>query len=154
MKMFVSLRALIIAAIMISPGSVAQTDPPGYTPLFSREQIERAGPESRQRMIDTERAHREAWLERNPPQPVVGTGEDPAEPAATPTRSSPPPRSRRPSRIFRWVDDNGQVHFGDRPGGEQAKEVTVRDRTSPPQPPTRARSPRATSGGLTERSDD
>jgi hypothetical protein len=32
--------------------------------------------------------------------------------------------------IYRWTDDNGQVHYGSRPGGADAREVVVKEHGS------------------------
>ena len=31
-------------------------------------------------------------------------------------------------KVFRWTDENGQVHYGARPGGEDAEQIQIRDR--------------------------
>ena len=30
--------------------------------------------------------------------------------------------------IYRWTDDSGQVHYGSRPGGADAREIVVQER--------------------------
>lgn len=122
----------------------AQAPLPGYTPLFSQEQIRNASDSTRQRMLDTEREHREAWLQRNAAQRATQPGGDEREEEADDPRpvestgegvravEQPAPRPSRPSRIYRWVDDDGQVHFGDRPTARGAREVKLRDRSTTP----------------------
>ena len=48
------------------------------------------------------------------------------------------------SGIYRWVDDQGNVHFSDEPGGGNAEAITVEPQTLP-FVPAPARSPRSTS---------
>ena len=110
--------------------------PPGYIPLFSPEQIENASPETRQRMIDTERVNREAWAKRAQERPA-GSGEDPARQRAgdnegQPAAAAPPPaRSATRRKIYRWVDKNGRVNFGDTPPPTAASEVKLRGTAAP-----------------------
>lgn len=36
------------------------------------------------------------------------------------------------SDIYRWVDDEGNIHFGDRPDGEQAERLEIESRPTDP----------------------
>ena len=41
-------------------------------------------------------------------------------------------QARRKSKIFKWVDANGRVHFGDAPRDKNAKEIKIRAATRTP----------------------
>ena len=39
-----------------------------------------------------------------------------------------------PTRVFKWIDDNGQVHYGDKPNANAGQvEVNMRNAISPPE---------------------
>jgi hypothetical protein len=114
----------------------AQTLRPGYTPLFTPEQIRNASDATRQRMIDTERDHREAWMQRNPGarRSAAEPGDPPSNPTGEGEREPPAsadaaPRAAPPGKrkIYRWVDSQGRVNFGDRPASTGATEVRIRN---------------------------
>lgn len=126
------------AAILILLGAVCTTveaqDNAGapYQPLFTDAMIRSAAPEQRERMRAAEENNRRAYERRQK------ASEQAATPDAAAPASSPPPRVRpRRSKIYRWVDDRGRVHFGDAPAGEGAEEITVRGSgaSPPPRPP-------------------
>ncbi len=117
--------ALGLAALALP--ALAQETPPDYIPLFSKEQIEQASPEAKSRMIETEERNRKAWIERSKQEPSGDTplAQDENQRAAAPRAT---PRKRK---IYRWVDAQGRVNFGDTPPSGTREEVNVRG-TAPP----------------------
>jgi hypothetical protein len=92
-----------------------------YRPLFPPETIEAASPEQARRMRATEERNRKAWEERQ--AKLRAASQSKANPARGQS-AAPAPRARK--KIYKWVDKNGRVHFGDAPQGSGAQEVEVR----------------------------
>ncbi len=93
-----------------------------YRPLFTPEMIRSASPAQAQRMRATEERNRKAWDER---QAKRREAENASARRAESQASGAPPAQRK-RKIYRWVDKDGRVHFGDAPPGRGAEEVTVR----------------------------
>lgn len=132
-------RAGVLAALTLL-GAVAAADdgppPAPYQPLFTDAMIANAAPEQRERMRAAEEDNRRAYERRR----------EANEAAAAPAVTAPAREVRTPrSRIYRWVDEAGRVHFGDAPTGKGAQEITVRGAAAsppPPAPPVRGSVPR------------
>ena len=121
-----------------------QQQEPVYFPLFSEEMIRAASPEQAARMRETETRNRQAFDARQ--QSLRERREGANEDAAGQARQDPVPtrpRRRGKSKVFKWVDANGLVHFGDTPPSRGAQEVHVggaaRIEGTPPPAPGRAR---------------
>ena len=108
-----------------------------YFPLFSEEMISNASPGESRRMRSTEDRNRKKFEERQ--QILRERNEDEVEPDSAAQRAPAPNAPRAKSKIFKWVDGDGRVHFGDAPQGSNAKEVKVggaaRIQGTPPPPP-------------------
>ena len=124
-----------LAGLLLVLCAGAQEDselPPGYIPLFTEAQIRNASPQTQPRMRETERINLQAWTRRQQNRSVGNvSAEDPAEPAAEPVSRAPRAAPRR--KIYRWVDADGRINFGDNPPGKAAREVKVH-RSDPPSP--------------------
>jgi len=49
--------------------------------------------------------------------------------------------------VYKWVDENGQVHYGEQPGNTGAEKITIRDNeTTKPRPINKAEEDAAESG--------
>lgn len=107
-----------------------------YQPLFTPEMIERAAPEQGTRMRITEERNRAAWDERQEAATKREQAAAQAREASQPAADQP---ARAKSKIYKWVDKDGRVHFGDAPEGRGAKEIEVggiaRIPGNPPPPP-------------------
>jgi hypothetical protein len=124
--------ALAMPCTVLAQDSAAQQ----YQPLFTQEMIEKATPEQAARMRITEERNRAAWDERL-------EAARKREQAAAQARQAPPAPDQAPrakTKIYKWVDKDGRVHFGDAPAGQGAKEVEVggiaRVPGNPPPPPS------------------
>ena len=134
-------RAAALAVLCAATAAFAQeragapAAPGAYLPLFTPEMIQRASPQQRERMRATEAQNRAAWEARQ--RAARARAEDAAR--GEQTDAAPAPRAKRRSRIYRWVDKDGNVHFGDAPQGSGAQEVQVRgvarEAGTPPPPP-------------------
>lgn len=119
--------------------------PPNYRPLFTDRMIlDASTPEQADRMRKTEAKNREIFDSRQKAQrEKAQTAEREARAAeearVSALRPTPPVRSQR--KVFKWVDANGRVHFGDAPQSKNAKEIKVggvaRIQGTPPPPPGR-----------------
>ncbi len=103
---------------------LAQADT--YIPLFSQDQISKAPKDARKRMQDTEQMNHDAWLKRRQQE---AEAEAEAKKAAESNAAAPPPPPdySRKGKIFKWVDAQGRVHFGDAPSGSNAKQIKLRN---------------------------
>ena len=116
----------VLALACVADTVLAQS--PLYSPLFSEDMIRNASPPQAARMRATEAQNRRAFETRQQARreqqasteaeaQAAQQKRESAVPAATPTRGK--------SKVFKWVDANGRVHFGDAPQGRNAKEVKV-----------------------------
>jgi len=118
---------LVLAALCAAPLAFAQDTPQpargpdAYLPLFTPEMIQRASPEQAERMRITEERNRATWEARQRAARAQAAEIARREQAA----AEPPPRPQGRNKIYRWVDKDGNVHFGDAPAGDGAKEVEV-----------------------------
>lgn len=130
-------RWLACVLTLALPGLALGQDPAvqEYLPLFSPEMIEQASPEQAARMRTTEERNRQVWDERQAAARQHEQTEAQQAREASQSASEQPPRAK--NRIFKWVDKDGRVHFGDAPQGQGAQEVEVRGITRVPanQPP-------------------
>lgn len=115
-----------------------------YIPLFTPEQIAKAAKESRKRMQATEKMNHEAWVKRRKDRAAVK-----ARTQAPAAASPPPPKYTRKGKIYKWVDAQGRVHFGDAPSGKNSQQIKLRN-TSPP----KGAPPPATPAHLQNRGED
>lgn len=119
------------------PGVATGQDvsPPVYQPLFTPQMIEQASPEQATRMRATEQRNRQAWEER---QEAMRQRDQAAQRTREAEQSAQQPRAKK-SKIYRWVDKQGRVNFGDAPEGQGAQEIEVkgiaREQGNPPPPP-------------------
>lgn len=116
--------------------SAQDVSPPVYQPLFSPEMIEQASPEQATRMRATEQRNRAAWDER---QEATRQREQAAQQRTQQAeQSAQQPRAKK-NKIYKWVDKDGRVNFGDAPEGQGAEEIEVkgiaREQGNPPPPP-------------------
>ena len=117
--------------------------PPRYRPLFTDRMIRDAStPEQADRMRETEAKNRgvfdsrqKARLEEK--EAIEREARAAEEARVSARRPAKPVRSK--GKVFKWVDANGRVHFGDAPQGKDAQEVKVggvaRIQGTPPPPP-------------------
>jgi len=110
-----------------------------YSPLFSETMIQRAAPEQGARMRKSEAGNRQRFDARQQAlRDQRAAAKQANEEARQKAERAPAPR-RGKSKVFKWVDANGRVHFGDAPQGQNAKEVKVggaaRIQGTPPPPP-------------------
>jgi hypothetical protein len=117
------------------PQSGSQQPVDNYIPLFSPEQIANASETQRKRMESTEKLNRSSWMKRR---------QDAAEAKAKLEASAPPPKPAKPKytrkgKIYKWVDAQGRVHFGDSPPGKGSEQIKLRNtapaKGAPPPPP-------------------
>lgn len=119
--------------------------PPRYRPLFTDRMIRDAStPEQAERMRATEAKNRGLFDSR---QKTRREEKDTAERearAAEEARESarrPAQPARSKGKVFKWVDANGRVHFGDAPQSKNAQEVKIggvaRTQGTPLPPPGR-----------------
>jgi len=132
--------ALALGLAMMAAGTRAQDSADEqYHPLFTDDMIQRASPEQGQRMRVTEDRNRQAFEDR---QTVLRTRREAEEQQAR--QQAAPTLARGPSKIYKWVDKNGRVHFGDARQSSDAQEVTVggaaRIKGTPLPPPNETRS--------------
>lgn len=119
--------------------------PPNYRPLFTDRMIRDASaPKQADRMRETEAKNRGLFdsrqkarrEKREATEREARTAEEARVSARQPAK---PIRSK--GKVFKWVDANGRVHFGDAPQSKDAKEVNVggvaRIQGTPPPPPGR-----------------
>lgn len=131
-------RLAVCGLALALSGAVLAQDPPVpvYQPLFTPQMIEQASPEQATRMRATEERNRQAWEER---QAAVREREQAARQAEQAAQPAPAQRARGRSKIYKWVDKDGRVHFGDAPEGQGAQEIEVRgiarEQGRPPPPP-------------------
>ena len=119
--------------------------PPRYRPLFTDRMIRDAStPEQGDRMREAEAKNRglfdsrqKARLEKKEAAEREARAAEEARVNAR--RPAKPVRSK--GKVFKWVDANGRVHFGDAPQSKNAQEVKVggvaRIQGTPPPPPGR-----------------
>ena len=143
------LNLAAVLAAFVSGGGLAQTtlpqsipqtlpqtttqspeqSPDPYIPLFTEQQIAKASKGARKRMQATEEMNRQAWVERRRKSAEVkARKEAEARAAAQPAA----PKYTRKGKIYKWVDAQGRVHFGDAPAGNNSPQIKLRN-TSPPQ---------------------
>jgi hypothetical protein len=148
----VKFSALIaaIAGVCLTSAAFAQNDAqqsedePVYFPLFSEAMIQSAPPEQAARMRETEARSRQAFDKRQ--QAIrdrnAKAQEDAARQARERALASTTRRQQGKNKVYKWVDADGRVHFGDAPRGQDAKEVSVggvaRIKGAPPPPPGRS----------------
>ena len=145
-----SIVAGILGVVLLAIGITAKAQsaealPAGYIPLFSQEQIDAASPQAKSRMIETEQRNRKAWIERSKRRSASSGGDTPsasarAERESEPSAAAPAPRPKK-RKIYRWVDANGRVNFGDTPPAAKHEEVSVRGTAAPTGAPSRAPRP-------------
>jgi hypothetical protein len=127
--------ACLLASAAPGVASGQDASAPVYQPLFSPEMIEQASPEQATRMRATEQRNRQAWDER---QEAIRQREQAAQRTQQAEQSAPQPRTKK-NKIYKWVDKDGRVHFGDAPAGQGAQEIEVkgiaREQGNPPPPP-------------------
>ena len=125
-RLRITLASLLFTAGIATAFAVEKL-PSGYVPLFTQQQIDRASVRDKARMIDSERRNREAWNARSQQDdaPVSTEATKQQDRAATVNRV-------RKQKVYRWVDSNGRVNFGDRPPGQRHEEVRLQS-TAPPQ---------------------
>ena len=135
---------LYLAAVLpafVSGGGLAQTtlpqpipqsitqSPDRYIPLFTKQQIAKAPKGTRKRMQATENMNREAWVNRRRKRAEVKARKEAEDQAAAQPVT---PKYTRKGKIYKWVDAQGQVHFGDAPAGNNSRQIKLRN-TDPPQ---------------------
>ena len=117
------------------PQADSQQPADNYIPLFSPEQIANAPEKQRKRMQSTEKLNRSSWMKRR---------QDTADAKAKQAASAPPPKPAQPKytrkgKIYKWVDAQGRVHFGDAPTGKDSEQINLRNTApalgAPPPPP-------------------
>jgi len=136
--------AAVLAVLLALPAPPGRAQPPDeapgerYQPLFSEEMIRRAPPEHRERMRAVEAQHRAAFERRRREQAQAPGARGGADAQAAPS-DAPPAARRGRTRVYKWVDEQGRVHFGDAPEGRGAEEIEVggaaRIQGTPPPPP-------------------
>ncbi len=95
-----------------------------YMPLFTPEQMAKASEGSRKRMQATEKMNRDAWIKRRQRRAEAKAEKE----AASRAPAQPPaPKYTRKGKIYKWVDDQGRVHFGDAPTGENSQQIKLRN---------------------------
>ena len=116
-----------------------------YFPLFSETMIGNASAAQAARMRKSEADNRERFDARQrarreqqaQPKQAAEVNASQSEPQQE--KVPAPSEKRNKSKIYKWVDANGRVHFGDAPQGNKATEVTVgggaRIQGSPPPAP-------------------
>jgi hypothetical protein len=123
---------LAVAGLGVATGQDAS--PPAYQPLFTPEMIEQASPEQATRMRATEQRNRQAWDERHE---ATRQRDQAAQRVREAEQSAQQPRAKK-KKIYRWVDKEGRVNFGDAPDGQGAQEIEVkgiaREQGNPPPP--------------------
>ena len=120
-------------------GALAQDNPQGdgYNPLFPEAMYLRASPQQRREMEAAEARNRSAWQQRKQQEQAAAAAAQSSEqppdqgsgqaPVAAPPPAAAPVTPRRKSKIYKWVDENGRVQFGDAPPRSgDAEEVKVR----------------------------
>lgn len=145
----VCLSTNIAVAQKTAPQTAANSDKKAlYFPLFSKSMIRNASPEQAARMRQSEAENHERFNARQQRREQQAAAKQQSEVDA---RQSEPPQTQLPaaadrrgkSKVYKWVDANGRVHFGDAPQGSDAKELTVggaaRIQGAPPSSPTTLR---------------
>jgi hypothetical protein len=94
-----------------------------YFPLFSDEMIRNASPVQAARMRESEAGNRARFDARQ--QARREDKEATEEPAEVREPRPAPVAKHRHGKVYKWVDANGRVHFGDAPQGRNAREVKV-----------------------------
>ena len=120
-------RLIAVLALTCVAG-VALAQSPVYSPLFSEDMIRNASPTQAARMRETEAQNRRAFEARQQARRERQASAEAQAQAAQQKRQSAVPTAtptRGKSKVFKWVDANGRVHFGDAPQGRNAKEVKV-----------------------------
>ncbi|MFT5173173.1 MAG: hypothetical protein ACI8W7_001344 [Gammaproteobacteria bacterium] len=128
----VCLTTSIAIAQKSAPQNAAYGDKEAvYFRLFSKSMIRNASPEQAARMRKSEAENRERFDTRQQArreqqaaakqQSEVSAVQSEPRQAQIPT----PAAKRGKSKVYKWVDANGRVHFGDAPKGNDAKELTV-----------------------------
>ena len=109
-----------------------------YIPVYSDKMIKEASPEQAAIWRKVEADNRRRFNERQlklqdrklEAEEESRARQDAAEQKAAAERArreaaaAPKPTIRR-SKVYKWVDANGRVHFGDAPQGRNAKEIKV-----------------------------
>jgi hypothetical protein len=141
LRLCLSLSTLLL--VSIPPISYAQTLPKSgsqqpannYIPLFSPKQIANASEKQRKRMQSTEMLNRSSWMKRRQDAAVAKAKQAASVPPPIPA----PPKYTRKGKIYKWVDAQGRVHFGDAPSGNDSEQVKLRNTApaqgAPPPPP-------------------
>ena len=124
-RLCLCLSTVLLASHPVS--SSAQDD--DYVPLFSQEQISKAAEGSRKRMQVTEKMNRDAWMKRRKESADAKTKKAATASAAT---KPAPPKYTRKGKIYKWVDAQGRIHFGDAPTGKKSEQIKLRN-TKPSQ---------------------
>jgi hypothetical protein len=99
-----------------------------YNPMFTPEMIARATPDQARRMREAEERNRQSWESRQAALRAsrnADEGATRADGGAEASAASGAPRRAGRSKIYRWLDKNGNVHFGDAPAGHDAEEIKV-----------------------------
>ena len=129
-RVTVAVTAITLLLLSLAPVHAQQPEQPQrYRPLFTDRMIRDAStPEQAARMRETEAKNRGLFdrrqKERLEKQQAAEREAQAAEEArANARRPARPARSK--GKVYKWVDANGRVHFGDAPRGENAKEVKV-----------------------------
>ena len=121
-------RLIVVLALACVAGTVLAQSPV-YSPLFSEDMIRNASPTQAARMSEAEAQNRKAFEDRQQARRAQQASTEAQAQAAQQKRQSAAPAAtptRGKSKVFKWVDANGRVHFGDAPQGRNAKEVKVR----------------------------
>lgn len=109
----------------------------GYSKIFPEEMYRRATPQQRREMEAAEARNRATWEARQQQQreqaadaaeqaPGQAQSRPPAAASQAPPPTPPAVTPQRKAKIYKWVDENGRVVFGDAPRGADAEEVKVR----------------------------
>ncbi len=145
LSLIAALAGACMASIAIAQTSTQQPDQePVYSPLFSEAMIHNASPTQAVRMREAEARNRQAFETRRQARRDQQASQqtEAAERERRAAASASTPR-RNKSKVFKWVDADGRVHFGDAPRGQDAKEIKVggaaRVQGTPLPPPGQAR---------------
>ena len=124
--------AVLLTSLANTSGAQTADD---YIPLFTPEQISKASEIQRKRMQSTEKLNRDTWINRR----KDAAAEKAKQAAAASPPKPPPPKYTRKGKIYKWVDAQGRVHFGDAPTGKDSEQIKLRNTApaegAPPPPP-------------------
>ena len=125
-----AVTGITLLLLSFAPVQAQQPEQPQrYRPLFTDRMIRDAStPEQAARMRETEAKNRGLFdrrqQERREKHQAAEREAQAAEEArVSALRPARPPRTK--GKVYKWVDANGRVHFGDAPRDKNAQEVKV-----------------------------